>query len=152
MPLPSNVWLWIHVPLLVAAYALLSAGAAAGGLFLVQDSALKRRQFLPDALRLPSLQSMDRFAHLMVLAAFPILSLGMLAGSLWAHETRGHYWGWTPKETFALITWLIYAAYFGMRSLSGWRGRKATYLSLAGYALALLTWILVNTLSVFRTY
>ena len=82
-----------------------------------------------------------------VAVAFPLLTLGVLLGARWAYDAWGRYWGWDAKETWALITWLIYAAYLHMRLVVGWRGRKTAYLSLAGFGVVLFTYIGVNYLS-----
>ena len=98
------------------------------------------------AVQFPSLERMDTLTHRMILFSFPLLSLGMVLGALRARELWGHYWDWSPKETFALITWLVYAAFLVLRWAWAWRGRKSTYLSLAGFVLALTTYALVYCL------
>jgi len=89
--------------------------------------------------RVPPLDALDRFIFRTVCWAFPLLSLGILMGGFWAKQSRGVFWGWDPSETFALITWFVYAGYLGVRSVSGWRGRKSTYLALTGFAFILIS-------------
>jgi ABC-type transport system involved in cytochrome c biogenesis permease subunit len=97
--------------------------------------------------RLPSLDELDHMIYQVIWWAFPFLTLGILFGAQWAFDVWGRYWGWDPKETWALITWLIYFAYLNIRLIVGWRGRKTAYLSLAGFGAVLFTYVGVNYLS-----
>jgi ABC-type transport system involved in cytochrome c biogenesis permease subunit len=132
-------WLLLHIPLLVLSYVFLLAAAAVGVLFIVQERRIKQHEALAVASRLPSLETMEAFIYRMILASFPLLTLGMLLGSHWAVLTRGRFWGWDPTETFSLVTWMIYAIYLSLRWARGWRGRRSTYLALAGFGVILLT-------------
>jgi len=96
---------------------------------------------------LPSLEGLDALIFKLIFTAVPLLTLGIGLGAIWAHRAWGRFWGWDPKETFALMTWLVYVAYLFIRWLRGWRGRKTTYLSLAGFGLVLFTYIGVNHFS-----
>ena len=78
---------------------------------------------------------------------FPILTLGIILGARWAYDAWGRYWGWDAKETWALITWFMYAIYLHMRLVMSWRGRKTVLLSIFGFGVVLFTYVGVNYLS-----
>ena len=82
--------------------------------------------------RLPAAAALDRVGYRMHAFAFPIWTFAVIAGAIWAENAWGRYWGWDPKETWAFITWMVYAAYLHARATAGWRGRKAAYLALPG--------------------
>jgi cytochrome c-type biogenesis protein CcsB len=94
--------------------------------------------------RLPSAQTFDQLAFRTVTFAFPIWTFAVIAGAIWAHEAWGRYWGWDPKETWAFITWVIYAGYLHARATAGWRGRKAAAISCVGFVSLLFTYYAVN--------
>ncbi len=135
--LQANRILGIHVGMMMASYSALSVSFGAAVLYLAQDG---KRRFA----RLPSGALLEEIAHKSVLAGFPILALGIALGAWWANDAWGRYWGWDPKETSALVTWLIYAGYLHARGLRGWRGKRAAWLLVAGYAGVLFTYFAVN--------
>jgi len=137
-PVPSK-WLYLHIPMLCLAYLLLLAAAGVGLLFILQERRIKRHQAAVVTSRLPSLDTMESFIYRMILASFPLLTIGILLGTHWAYMTRGRFWEWDPTETFSLVTWLIYALYLTLRWIKGWRGRQSTYLALAGFGIILVT-------------
>lgn len=140
-------WLLLHIPLLLFSYLLLLAAAAAAVLFIIQERRIKRHQALAVVSRLPSLETMEAFIYRMILVSFPLLTLGILFGGHWALLTRGRYWGWDPTETFSFVTWIIYAIYLWLRWGRGWRGRRSTYLALAGFGIILLTLVALRFFS-----
>ena len=75
---------------------------------------------------------------------FPLWTFSVIAGSIWAEAAWGRYWGWDPKETWAFITWVIYAAYLHARATIGWRGRKAAYVAIAGFIAIMFNYFIVN--------
>ncbi|HZP57392.1 MAG TPA: cytochrome c biogenesis protein CcsA, partial [Dehalococcoidia bacterium] len=75
---------------------------------------------------------------------FPMLALGIALGAWWANSAWGRYWGWDPKETSALVTWLIYAGYLHARGLRGWKGKRAAGILVVGYVGVLFTYFAVN--------
>lgn len=84
---------------------------------------------------------------------FPFLTIGILTGAIWANDARGTYWSWDPKETWSLITWLVYAAYLHARLTAGWRGPRLAWLSIAGFGAVIFTYRGVNfVLSGFHSY
>ena len=98
------------------------AGAAADGGF----GAILRR--------IPSAEALDRLSYRTVIFAFPIWTFAIIAGAIWADQAWGRYWGWDPVETWAFITWVLYAAFLHARATAGWRGRRAHYVQLLGFA------------------
>ena len=94
--------------------------------------------------RLPPAAVLDRSAYRMHAFAFPIWTFAVIAGAIWAENAWGRYWGWDPKETWAFITWVVYAGYLHARATAGWRGRKAAYVALLGYATFLFNYLVVN--------
>ncbi len=95
---------------------------------------------------LPGSATLDRLTYKTIGIAFPLLTLMIAAGAYWANQTWGSYWSWDPKETWALITWLVYAGYLHMRITRGWRGRRAAYFAILGFAVVLFTFFGVTYL------
>ncbi len=135
--LQANRILAIHVGMMMMSYSALSVSAGAAVLYLVQDG---KRRFA----RLPSGRLLEEIAHKSVLVGFPMLALGIALGAWWANSAWGRYWGWDPKETSALVTWLIYAGYLHARGLKGWRGKRSAIVLIAGYVGVLFTYFAVN--------
>jgi cytochrome c-type biogenesis protein CcsB len=94
--------------------------------------------------RLPSSSRLDTLAYRTVQFAFPIWTFAVIAGAIWAHEAWGRYWGWDPKETWAFVTWVVYAGYLHARSTAGWRGARAAYINVVAFASVLITYFVVN--------
>jgi len=135
--LQANRILAIHVGMMMLSYSALSVSFGAAVLYLVQDG---KRRFA----RLPSAATLEEIAHKSVLVGFPMLALGIALGAWWANSAWGRYWGWDPKETSALVTWLIYAGYLHARGLRGWRGKRAAGILIVGYAGVMFTYFAVN--------
>jgi cytochrome c-type biogenesis protein CcsB len=95
---------------------------------------------------LPDTETLDRLIYRSIGIAFPLLTLMIAAGAYWANRTWGSYWSWDPKETWALITWLVYAGYLHMRITRGWRGRRAALFAIVGFAVVLFTFLGVTYL------
>jgi cytochrome c-type biogenesis protein CcsB len=95
---------------------------------------------------LPSADALDRITYKTICIAFPLLTLMIAAGAYWANRTWGSYWSWDPKETWAAITWLVYAGYLHMRITRGWRGRRAAYFAILGFAVVMFTFFGVTYL------
>lgn len=95
---------------------------------------------------LPSADELDRITYKTIAIAFPLLTLMIAAGAYWANRTWGSYWSWDPKETWAAITWLVYAGYLHMRITRGWRGRRAAYFAILGFAIVMFTFFGVTYL------
>ncbi len=95
---------------------------------------------------LPDADALDRVTYKTIGIAFPLLTLMIAAGAYWANRTWGSYWNWDPKETWAAITWLVYAGYLHMRITRGWRGRRAAYFAILGFAVVMFTFFGVTYL------
>ena len=95
---------------------------------------------------LPGAEELDRITYRTIAIAFPLLTLMIAAGAYWANRTWGSYWSWDPKETWAAITWLVYAGYLHMRITRGWRGRRAAYFAILGFAVVMFTFFGVTYL------
>lgn len=148
-PLPayfSSAWLGIHTTLAFLADASFAIAFGVGIMYLIQERQLKHKN--PGAFyhRLPNLDVLDELDYKAIALGFPLLTLAIVTGSIWANSAWGYYWGWEPKEIWSLITWLIYAAYLHARLVGGWRGRKAAYLAVIGFVLVIFTFLGVNLL------
>jgi cytochrome c-type biogenesis protein CcsB len=95
---------------------------------------------------LPPLKSLDALLYRTVGVAFPLLSLLLITGAVWANESWGRYWGWDSKEVGALVSWMAYAGYLHTRIAHGWRGRRSAYFALLGFVLVVFTWLGVSFL------
>lgn len=105
---------------------------------------LWRREGLQEML--PPAATLDRVTYKTICIAFPLLTLMIAVGAYWANQTWGSYWSWDPKETWAAITWLVYAGYLHMRVTRGWRGRRAAYFAILGFAVVIFTFFGVTYL------
>lgn len=143
----QSVWMILHVPVIFASYAAFANAFGIGIAFLIQERQIKSKKPSEFCYRLPALEDLDGLIYRIIRVALPLLTVGLILGSLWAHAAWGRWWGWDAKETWALITWLVYAGYLYMRLGRGWRGRRAAYLSMAGFAVILFTYVGVNFFS-----
>ncbi len=101
-------------------------------------------EFIRDSL--PEKGILDRLGYLTVIIAFPLMTLVIITGSVWAKYAWGDYWSWDPKETASLITWMIYTIYLHARMMAGWRGRRLAYISIVGFISVVFTFLGVNLL------
>jgi cytochrome c-type biogenesis protein CcsB len=88
---------------------------------------------------------LDRIAYRTIVFAFPIWTLAVIFGAIWAEEAWGRYWGWDPKEVWSFVTWVVFAGYLHARATVGWRGRRAAVLALIGFAALVFNLVVVNT-------
>ena len=151
VPALNSYWLAIHVSAAVVCFGAFTIGAALSGLYLVAQSAEDRvaagkepGRSAAIAQRIPSADRLDLMSYRVHAFMFPIWTFAVIAGAIWAEAAWGRYWGWDPKETWAFITWVIYAAYLHARATAGWRGKKAAYVAIAGYATILFNYFVVN--------
>ncbi|HLH62837.1 MAG TPA: cytochrome c biogenesis protein CcsA, partial [Ktedonobacteraceae bacterium] len=122
------------VSMAIFAYALFSVAFGAGLIILVQGGEGQRFAWLPSA------EAADELGYKAVIVGFPLLALTLILGAYWANYAWGHYWSWDPKETSALITWLIYAVYLHARGIRNWRGKRAGWLLTLGFIATLFTY------------
>ena len=151
VPALNSYWLAIHVTAAVVCIGAFTMGAALSGLYLVAQAAEDRVAAGKEsgrssafAQRIPSADRLDLMSYRIHAFMFPIWTFAVIAGAIWAEAAWGRYWGWDPKETWAFITWVIYAAYLHARATAGWRGKKAAYVAIAGYATILFNYFVVN--------
>lgn len=150
VPVLNSYWLVIHVAAAISSGGIFTVGAVATALFLVRTRAETRAEKRGGGLdgryaaSLPPSTTLGQVAHAAHMFAFPVWTFAVLAGAIWAENSWGRYWGWDPKETWAFITWVLYAAYLHAASTSGWRGVRASWFALAGYTAFLFNFIGVN--------
>ncbi len=96
--------------------------------------------------RLTLADTLDNVSYRMIGLGFPLLTIGIIAGAVWANEAWGSYWSWDPKETWALITWLVFAAYLHARITRGWQGRRPAILAASGFFVVWICYLGVNLL------
>ena len=97
--------------------------------------------------RLPAAAALDRVAHRTAVFGFPIWTFAVIAGAIWAESAWGRFWGWDPKETWAFIAWVVYAAYLHARTTAGWRGRPAAWVNVVGLVVMVFNLLFVNMVS-----
>ena len=144
VPALKSTWLAIHV----------SAAIISGGVFLVANlvaatylwmEAVEKKGERPVwAQKIPSLESLDQLSYRLIAFVFPLWTFAIIAGAIWAESAWGHYWGWDPKETWAFITWVSYAAYLHARVTVGWRGKRAAWLCIFAGSTFLFNYIYIN--------
>jgi|TARA_B110000003_G_C16646352_1_gene532234 cytochrome c-type biogenesis protein CcsB len=96
--------------------------------------------------RLSLLESIDNLSYRTISFGFPLLTIGIIAGAVWANEAWGSYWSWDPKETWALITWLVFASYLHARITKSWQGRKPAIIASVGFIVVWICYLGVNFL------
>ena len=143
-PLLKGFWLTAHIGLTLAGYAALTLNFLSGIFYLVQERQLKGKQFGFFYRRLPSLQQLDTLNYWCLTIGFPLLTGGIITGSLYAQHTLGHFWSWDPKEILTLLAWLIYAVLLHERLAVGWRGRRASLLAILGFLVLVVTFVGAN--------
>ncbi len=137
VPALQSWWMKIHVPANFIGYGTFALAAMVGTAYL-----LKSHGYLVD--RLPSLELLDDVMYKSISAGFAFFTIATILGALWAAEAWGGYWSWDPKETWALIVWLNYAAWLHMRLMSGLRGRVAAWWAVVGLLVTTFAFLGVN--------
>jgi cytochrome c-type biogenesis protein CcsB len=150
VPALQSYWLAIHVTAMTLATGVFFVAAVTGITYLVVDRHARRvAAGLPagaDGIlrRLPGPEVLDRLAYRTVVFGFPIWTFGVIAGAIWADRAWGSYWSWDPTETWAFITWIVYACFLHARATAGWRGRRAAFVQLLGFACLLFNVLVVS--------
>jgi cytochrome c-type biogenesis protein CcsB len=130
-------WIYIHLPLIILGYVAFFVAFSAAVLYLLQERELKlKRVFFS---RLPSLEICDDLVYKSLAIGFPLMTLGILSGALWAQQELGVSWMSDPKILLAFVTWLIYLLLIHYRLIAGWRGKKAAYLAIVGFISVVVT-------------
>nr|YP_009455792.1 cytochrome c biogenesis protein [Dictyopteris divaricata]YP_010205298.1 cytochrome c biogenesis protein [Grateloupia livida]AQZ25009.1 cytochrome c biogenesis protein [Dictyopteris divaricata]UAV85867.1 cytochrome c biogenesis protein [Grateloupia livida] len=167
--LQSN-WLMMHVSLMLLSYAILLLGSLFSIIFLVLFLPSERKNEINDKLKIKTITKksifafynikafepyipsteflfiLDNWSYKMISLGFPLLTIGIIAGAVWANEAWGSYWSWDPKETWALITWLVFAAYLHIRLIKGWSGKGPAILASLGFFFIWVCYLGVNFL------
>ncbi len=173
VPALQSNWLMMHVSMMLVSYATLIMGSLLCILFLVisryEDIDLKviQNSSLPlynvmleyyesnviapsneisELGKLKLLQSLDNWSYRIIGLGFPFLTIGIISGGVWANEAWGSYWSWDPKETWALITWLVFATYLHARITKGWEGKRTAILGGLGFFVIWICYLGVNFL------
>jgi cytochrome c-type biogenesis protein CcsB len=154
VPSLQSYWAKIHVPLVVSSYAAFMVSFVISVLFLVKyylERSLARRNVsaadspgLPWLDTMPSLAQLDVLIYRIVAVGLPLLTLGIITGAMWAHESWGHYWQWDPKETAALFSWIVYAIYMHLHTRNAWRGVRTAWVSVIGFLSIMFCYFGVN--------
>lgn len=152
VPALHSVWFIIHIVAACISAAAFNVGAAASIIYLLKARAESKGASSGYLARLPGLRELDTFAYRAHAFAFPIWTFTVAAGSIWAEFAWGRYWGWDPKETWALITWLIYAAVIHERIKGGRVTKRVALISLIGLLSVLFTYFGVNYLPGLHSY
>ena len=137
-PALRSYWLVIHVFLISSGSGMLLVPGVVSILYLLKV----RRPEL--ASRLPEADVLDRIAYRTTIFAFPVYTIGVICGAIWAEEAWGRFWGWDPKETVAFVAWVVYAAYLHSRATAGWRGGRAAAINTAGFAVMIFNLFFIN--------
>jgi cytochrome c-type biogenesis protein CcsB len=173
VPALQSNWLMMHVSMMLLSYGTLIMGSLLCILFLVisrykdvdlkimNDSSLPLYNIMLDYYeakllspsteiselgKLKLLQSLDNWSYRIIGLGFPFLTIGIISGGVWANEAWGSYWSWDPKETWALITWLVFATYLHARITKGWEGKKTAILGSLGFFVIWICYLGVNFL------
>jgi len=167
VPALRSSWLIMHVSVVMLSYAALIVGSllSASVLFVNANEPLQIRSSstgiggfkisnlnslntIMEPVEFSHSEELDTLSYRSILIGFVLLTLGLISGAVWANEAWGTWWSWDPKETWAFISWLFYAAYLHMRISKGWQGRRPALLATTGFFVVLICYIGVNFLGV----
>jgi cytochrome c-type biogenesis protein CcsB len=146
-PILSGMFLPIHATLAFFGYAALFVAFTAGLLYLIQERELKSRTPRAFYYLVPSLERCDTLSGTSALWGFGFLTLAIVTGVFWNHSARGRYWTWDAKEWSALVAWAIYVGLIVTRHRTGWGGRRAALLGIAGFAAVVFTFVWMNVIA-----
>jgi len=151
IPALKSNWLISHVITCFFGYAAFGLSFGLSIMYLLKQHEIQDRSNV--FLRLiPRQGILDELNYQMVIIGFLMLTLGIITGSVWAHSAWGSYWSWDPKETWSLITWLVYAAVIHSRLVRGWKGKRIAILCVIGFSCVLFTYFGVNYLTGLHSY
>ena len=167
VPALRSSWLIMHVSVVMLSYAALIIGSllSASVLFINNNQPLQLRSSSTgiggfkvsnsysinngvQPMKFSHSEELDTLSYRSILVGFVLLTLGLITGAIWANEAWGTWWSWDPKETWAFISWLFYAAYLHMRISRGWQGRRPALLATTGFFVVMICYIGVNFLGV----
>lgn len=158
--LQSN-WLMMHVSMMMISYSTLIVGSLLSLLYLAFSTAKERGEYKLNSenqvqistnlalnnSKISLLDTIDTWSYRIIGIGFPFLTIGIISGAVWANEAWGSYWSWDPKETWALITWLVFAVYLHSRIIKGWEGQKAAWVGSFGFFVIWICYLGVNFLA-----
>ena len=163
IPALKSNWLMMHVTVMLVSYASLISGCLLAITFIVISTILKinssnnfaysllplknidsQQEFEMESRKI--LENLDNLSYRIIGLGFPFLTIGILSGAIWANEAWGSYWSWDPKETWALITWLVFAVYLHTRFIRGWSGWKSSIIASLGFIVVWICYLGVNLL------
>jgi cytochrome c-type biogenesis protein CcsB len=147
IPALKSNWLIAHVITCFLGYAAFAVACGLGILYLIKRATGEPGNPGSTIWQLvPSIQTLDELIYQNVVFGFLLLSVGIITGSVWANSAWGNYWSWDPKETWSLITWLVYALMLHARLVRGWHGRRIAWLAIIGFCCVIFTYFGVNFL------
>ena len=144
VPALQSYWMKIHVPANFVGYGAFALAAMLAVAYLIKDTMVSRGRGGAIIKRFPDLDILDDVMYKSIALGFAFFTLATILGAMWAAEAWGGYWSWDPKETWALIVWLNYAAWLHMRLTKGWRGRPLAWWAIIGLFVTLFAFIGVN--------
>ena len=143
MPSLRSSWLGFHVSTAIISYGSFGVSAVVSAIFLFRGR-MRDDHFWGQ--HIPPREKLDAISYRSVCLGLLFLTFTILSGAIWAEQAWGSYWSWDPKETWSLITWIIYAIYLHLRLGRGWRGKSAAIFAVVGFVAVLFTYVGVNTL------
>jgi cytochrome c-type biogenesis protein CcsB len=156
VPALKSNWLMMHVTIMILSYGALIFGSLLSIGFLILTSSLSSKEYDQQLTKESSsgdqgskimwARNLDNLSYRMLGIGFPLLTIGILSGAVWANEAWGSYWSWDPKETWALLTWLVFAIYLHTRITKNWQGKKPAIIASIGFVMVWICYLGVNLL------
>ena len=137
----KSFWLTLHVATRFIGMAIFALAFCAGIMYLLQERQIKSKNFGLLYRRLPSLEVLDSLNYVCLTFGFPLISIGLISGFVYAGAVWQSYWHWDPKEILSVVSWLIYAVLLHERLAVGWRGRRAAIMAIVGFSVILVTFV-----------
>jgi cytochrome c-type biogenesis protein CcsB len=140
-PILKGIWLLLHVISMFLGDGIFAIAFVSSVMYLVQERQIKRKKRGALFKRLPSLETLDSINHYSLVYGFPLITIGMITGAVYAQAVLGRYWRWDPKEVWSLVTWICYAILLHERLTVGWRGRRAAIISILCFMILIFTFL-----------
>jgi len=137
----KSFWLTLHVATMFIGMAIFALAFCAGIMYLLQERQIKSKSFGLLYRRLPSLEVLDSLNYVCLTFGFPLITIGVISGFVYAAAVWQSFWHWDPKEILSVVTWLIYAVLLHERLAVGWRGRRAAIMAIIGFSVILVTFV-----------
>jgi cytochrome c-type biogenesis protein CcsB len=137
----KSFWLTVHVATMFIGMAIFALAFCAGIMYLLQERQIKSKSFGLLYRRLPSLEVLDSLNYVCLTFGFPLITIGVISGFVYAAAVWQSFWHWDPKEILSVVTWLIYAVLLHERLAVGWRGRRAAIMAIIGFSVILVTFV-----------